>query len=352
MQCQSYLSYYRRTYIRPSKLYTWLEVACVSILISTLRFWIPYLFGYCHNDHHYHETQGKEGYGDVPNPTPFICPDHETNDLSLFFWNPTEHMVKWLLHATDYNDISTSILFAALFFFFFGTVFCFGIAVPTGLFIPAFIIGGIYGRLVGQLAAWMNGTHNLISSYAFLGSASALGGFTRVTISVALIALEATQNFQTSLYCYIVVVIAKLVGDSFNISIYDFVIEKKGYPFLVDTLGHEGYQLTTDEVMTKIMHKHELKKTQAKEMKHHDYPDWELPINVDKDNHRKWTRESDRHVVFYSILTVAEMFKILWDFPLSEEFVVEDRDHTNQWTTGGMCGTIERMIILRMLESR
>ena len=317
-----------------------------------MRFWVPYLFGYCHSDHHYHDTQGKEGLGNVPNPTPFICPDHETNDLALFLWNPTEHMVKWLLHATDYDDISTSTLFVALFFFFFGTVFSFGIAVPTGLFIPAFIIGGIYGRLVGKLAAWTYGTHNLISSYAFLGAASSLGGFTRVTISVALIALEATQNFQTSLYCYMVVVIAKLVGDSFNISIYDFVIEKKGYPFLVDTLGHEGYQLTADEVMTKVKHKHERQRGEREHIKHHSYPIWKEPIIVDKDEHRKWTRESDRHVTINSILTVLDMFQILWDFPLSEEFIVEDTDHTTQWTKGGMSGTIERMIILRMLESR
>ena len=261
-------------------------------------------------------------------------------------------MVKWLLHATDYDDISISTLFAALFFFFTGTVFTFGIAVPTGLFIPAFVIGGLYGRLVGKLAAWTYGTHNLISSYAFLGAAASLGGFTRVTISVALIALEATQNFQTSLYCYMVVVIAKLVGDSFNISIYDFVIEKKGYHFLVDTLGHEGYQLTTDEVMTKITHKHERQRLERESEKRRLYPDWKEPIVVNKDEYRKWTRESDRHITINSIVTVLEMFKILWDYPLSEEFVVEDRDHTNQWTKGGMCGTIDRMVILRMLESR
>jgi hypothetical protein len=39
-------------------------------------------------------------------------------------------------------------------------------------------------RLVGLLAAYRTGNYHLIGSYAFLGSASCLGGITRVTISV------------------------------------------------------------------------------------------------------------------------------------------------------------------------
>ena len=73
---------------------------------------------------------------------------------------------------------------------------------------------------------------------------------TRVTISVALIALESTQDLTLSLYVYMAVIIAKNIADSFNIGIYDFSIAKKDIPFLVDDLGYVGYQLTMEDVMT------------------------------------------------------------------------------------------------------
>lgn len=333
--CQRIIIPLRKKYVRTSKYKTLFEVIFVSLLISSLRFWVPYLFGTCVDDHNFHESQGdKNELANVPNPIPFHCEGEKTNDLGVMLWLPSEYMLKWLLHTDGYNDISTAHLIYSFFFYFFGAVLTFGLAIPSGLFIPAFVIGGTYGRLVGQLAASTTGNYSLITSYTFLGSASALGGITRVTISVALIALESTQNFNTSLYCFFVVIIAKLVADSFNIGIYDLVIEKKDIAFLVDELGYEAYQLSTDTVMT--------------------------PIQVTTKAHRRASlvsKPSTRSMLLevpdarkgmatiVDIDSVKNIVKLLIDNPYEFEFLADNKD-------GGLEGTIERLIIVRLLEHK
>lgn len=241
---QKKLKYFRTHYIRTSRFRTIAEVLFVSVFISSGRFWLPYLLSSCSGhdtSHAYHEAQqGHTPLWDTaPDASSFNCPNDEGNDLGYLLWVPMDSAIKFVLHGEGEGLISTANLFLALAFYFICTLMVFGTAVPSGLFIPAFMIGSLYGRLVGQLQAFMTGDATLLTAYAFLGAASALGGVTRVTISVALIALESTQNFSSSFYCYVVVIIAKLVADSINLGIYDNIIEAMNVPFLVDELGFE-----------------------------------------------------------------------------------------------------------------
>lgn len=319
---QRILMRWRKKHIRVSKIRTICEVVLVSLLVSTGRYWIPYIWGKCIDDHHFHEAQGDHNALDgTPDATPFHCGEHKGNDLGFLFWVPQEHMLKWVLHSPYYDDISTAQLIYAFIFYFLFTLIVFGIAVPSGLFIPAFVIGATYGRLVGQLASWQIGHDGLLTSYTFLGCASALGGITRVTISVAVIALEATQNFNTSLYCFVVVIMAKLIADSFNIGIYDLCIESKQIPFLVDEIGFEGYQLTLEDVLTPV----------------------KPVIGEETFANQTAVRESSMGTL-RSVESVANVLKVLRNTPYGHEFLV-----TNA-VSGAFEGTIERLIILRLME--
>lgn len=368
---QKHTMYFRKHYIRISKFRTLLEVVLVSLLISSIRFWVPYLFGSCIHDHDFEEAQGESHeYHGVPHATPFHCQHHYANDLGMLFWVPQESMLRWVLHSEGYDHISTGQLFWALIFYFFGTVLVFGIAVPSGLFIPSFVIGALYGRLCGQLNAYMTGNYELITSFTFLGSASCLGGMTRVTISVALIALESTQNITASLYCFMVVIVAKLVADSFNLGIYDMVIENKEIPYLVDDLGHEGYQLTVDEVMTPLKTSHEtVASPRSPTLTEDDIvmpPETSSPrqkrsssiaeeaIRSAMDTEVSAFDDADRAVIepdfdgiaeIMSTATVAAVLNLLAAYKIDHEFLV-----VNEF--GGLEGTVERLIILRLLEKR
>jgi H+/Cl- antiporter ClcA len=375
---QTHTMAFRRKYIRISKFRTVLEVLAVSLIISSCRFWVPYLFGKCIDDHDFEIAQGESHeYHGVPHATPFHCHHHHANDMGLLFWVPQESMLRWVLHSEGYDHISTAQLWYALIFYFFGTVLVFGIAVPSGLFIPSFVIGALYGRLVGQLHAYMTGNYQLITSFTFLGSASCLGGMTRVTISVALIALESTQNVTASLYCFMVVIIAKLVADSVNIGIYDLVIVMKEIPFLVDDLGYEGYQLTVDEVMTPLKTVHESGGPGSRGVvvspMEEDSEEAEFsPQGIAKKRNSavaeqammaSMARTADSAIPFddadraaiepdfdgiaeiVSTGTLEAVLNVLFTYQKDHEFLVINE-------IGGLEGTVERLIILRILEKR
>jgi H+/Cl- antiporter ClcA len=320
----------RKRMIRPSKLRTVLEVVLVSLAISVVRFWVPVAFGRCVSNEAFSETQvPRKLFNDAPSPAQFNCADREVNDLAIIFWVPMQSMLQYILHVEGFGAISVGTLCGCMAFSFVGAVMVFGTAMVSGLFVPFFVIGACFGRLVGMLAAYRLGNerYGLITTYALLGSASALGGMTRVTISVALIAMESTQNFSASLYCFAVVLIAKLVADSFNIGIYETVIELRKIPFLVDDLGHAGYQLSVKDCMTPVS------------LDHAHSPGVAM---------RGYGVESPRAQPLANIRSVETLHNVLHILRSNMEnfeFIVNNE-------SDNFIGTVERFVIIRLLEHR
>ncbi|KAM3713320.1 hypothetical protein ACJW31_01G246300 [Castanea mollissima] len=109
-------------------------------------------------------------------------------------------------------------------------LFTFGIAVPSGLFLPIILMGSGYGRLLGlAMGSYSNIDQGL---FAVLGAASLMAGSMRMTVSLCVIFLELTNNLLLLPITMIVLLIAKTVGDSFNPSIYETILHLKGLPFL------------------------------------------------------------------------------------------------------------------------
>ncbi|KAF0887983.1 hypothetical protein E2562_006905 [Oryza meyeriana var. granulata] len=170
-------------------------------------------------------TTGKSG-----NFKRFNCPAGHYNDLAS------------LLHATNVdatrNIFSTGTagefrLDSLLIFF---AVYCvlglftFGIAVPSGLFLPIILMGSAYGRITALvLARFARIDHGL---YAVLGAAALMSGSMRMTVSLCVIFLELTNNLLLLPITMFVLLIAKTVGDAFNPSIYEIILDLKGLPFL------------------------------------------------------------------------------------------------------------------------
>ena len=129
------------------------------------------------------------------------------------------------------------------------TVFTFGIKVPAGLFIPSMAVGAIIGRLLGigmEQLAYTHRSHEIFREmcasastcvtpglYAMVGAAAALGGVTRMTVSLVVIMFELTGGLQYIVPLMAAVMTAKWVGDAFGKEgIYDAHIHLNGYPFL------------------------------------------------------------------------------------------------------------------------
>ncbi|XP_070197620.1 H(+)/Cl(-) exchange transporter 4-like isoform X2 [Littorina saxatilis] len=140
-------------------------------------------------------------------------------------------------------------LFLALIFKSVITVFTFGLKIPAGLFIPSMAVGAITGRMIGigmeqlvlanpssPLFANMceqDSCHITPGLYALVGAAAALGGVTRMTVSLVVIMFELTGGLEYIVPLMCAAMTSKWVGDALGREgIYDAHIVLNGYPFL------------------------------------------------------------------------------------------------------------------------
>ncbi|KAJ5081945.1 CTD kinase subunit gamma Ctk3 C-terminal [Penicillium alfredii] len=140
-----------------------------------------------------------------------------------------------------------SLLGAALLGFFLSSI-TFGLEVPAGIILPSVTIGALYGRALGIVVRmWQEAYPKafLFSKcepdipcvtpglYAIIGAASALGGATRMTLSIVVIMFELTGALTYVIPIMIAVMLSKWCGDIFGKrGIYESWIQLKEYPFL------------------------------------------------------------------------------------------------------------------------
>ncbi|GJN01548.1 hypothetical protein PR202_ga18822 [Eleusine coracana subsp. coracana] len=178
----------------------------------------------------------------------FQCAMDEYNDLASLFFNTNDDTIRNLYSAgtdDEFHFSSMLVFFGASYFL---GIFSYGLALPSGLFVPVILTGAAYGRLVGMLIGSQSTLdHGL---FAVLGSAALLGGSMRMTVSVCVIMLELTNNLLLLPLVMLVLLISKLVADAFNANVYDLLVRLKGFPHL------EGYaepymrQLSVSDIVT------------------------------------------------------------------------------------------------------
>ncbi|SCZ87864.1 BZ3500_MvSof-1268-A1-R1_Chr2-3g05332 [Microbotryum saponariae] len=174
------------------------------------------------------------------------------------------------------------------------TAVTFGASLPAGIFMPSLTIGACVGRAVGLIMASIqraNAGTWLFSScppdgpcisppvYAVIGAASALGGVTRMTISLVrtavekgsrmkpaelicrfgglllqvVILFELTGAIELVLQVMLAVMVAKFTGDFFSKDgIYETWIILRNYPFLNNKVEYRQDTITARDVMTQI----------------------------------------------------------------------------------------------------
>ncbi|GFP80459.1 chloride channel protein clc-c [Phtheirospermum japonicum] len=160
----------------------------------------------------------------------FQCPPGHYNDLASLLLNTNDDAIRNLFSSNNKNEFHISTLFIFFVLIYFLGIITYGIAVPSGLFIPVILAGASYGRLTGRLLGPIS---NLDSGlFALLGAASFLGGTMRMTVSLCVILLELTNDLLMLPLMMLVLLISKTVADSFNKGVYDQIVKMKGLPYM------------------------------------------------------------------------------------------------------------------------
>ncbi|KAI8901888.1 chloride channel [Globomyces pollinis-pini] len=139
-------------------------------------------------------------------------------------------------------------LFWALVVKAFLSVITYGTQIPAGVFMPAMIWGGLYGRILGELVQGFQQEYSHWSifsacpaegicitpgMYSLLGAMGALGGITKLTVSITVIMFELTGTLNYIVPCMVTLIVAKFVGDSIiDEGIIENMIRLNGFPYL------------------------------------------------------------------------------------------------------------------------
>ncbi|XVF75077.1 hypothetical protein PTKIN_Ptkin13bG0159400 [Pterospermum kingtungense] len=202
----------------------------VSLLTSCCSFGLPWLSQCIPCTAHQPVPYQCPTRGGSANYKNFQCLPTEYNDLASLFFNTNDDAIRNLLRSGTEKEFHLSTLFL-----FFVAIYClgiitYGIAVPSGLFIPVILAGASYGRLTGTLLAPVVNLD--VGLFALLGAASFLGGTMRMTVSLCVILLELTNNLLMLPWVMLVLLISKSVADCFNEGVYDQIVKMKGLPYL------------------------------------------------------------------------------------------------------------------------
>ncbi|KAI9981920.1 hypothetical protein PInf_009703 [Phytophthora infestans] len=199
------------------------ETLLIAFSMATASFWLSYYFGTC-----------RELAGDYSDSlSRFYCPEGQYNDLASLFTVNYATSMKQLLHFTgeaSFTPFSLCMFFVVFYIF---ACWTYGIAVPSGLFVPSLLAGAAYGRICVMIVHYLGfpvGAQD--GMFALIGSACMLGGMARMTISLTVIILECTGVIEWGLPIMVSLMAARWVGNSFNEGLYDIHIHLNHLPFL------------------------------------------------------------------------------------------------------------------------
>ncbi|XP_062897788.1 chloride channel protein C-like [Mobula hypostoma] len=180
-----------------------------------------------------------------PEGTTWIGPDgiqHSNfsyNQAAALLVENGKNGIIYLFRRGTHKEFGFAALFTALVIYYLFSCWTAGTAMACGLVIPMLYTGALYGRIVGlimvsifgvqsdQYGAWIDP-----GLFAVIGAASYFCGVSRLTISLTAIMVELTNDVQSLLPTMVAVMVARMIGDMFNHSLYSSLLKQKCIPFL------------------------------------------------------------------------------------------------------------------------
>ncbi|KAI8815194.1 chloride channel [Cladochytrium replicatum] len=196
----------------------------------------------------------------------YTCPQGYYNPMASLILNPMSRAARllFLRGAPVILDMPTLLTFLVVFFGL--VIWNFRSFIPGGSILPQLLIGATYGRIIGYAGVWLSeglctnwiflpsvalsrantaefasnggscltmcGTTPDVSRYALVGAASFWAGVNRLTLFVAMVMTELTDDLAQIPPLIIGVFFAVLVGNRINKGLFQLMILSKGWPYL------------------------------------------------------------------------------------------------------------------------
>ncbi|KAF5907712.1 chloride channel protein 1-like, partial [Clarias magur] len=177
-------------------------------------------------------------------------------------WDPTAEPGLGRSSAWFHSEVSIFIILILFFIMkFWMSAVSTTMPIPSGAFMPVFILGAAFGRLVGEIMATLfpNGIlfdgivyRILPGGYAVIGAAAMTGAVTH-TVSTAVICFELTGQISHILPMMVAVILANMVAQGLQPSLYDSIIQVKKLPYLPELgFGHiSKYNIFVEDIMVR-----------------------------------------------------------------------------------------------------
>jgi chloride channel 7 len=207
------------------------EVFFVTSVIASIMFWMP--IALCNG-----ELDEKQF----------------NNSAALLFRDPGTKNIHALFHKTEDFNGGHLFLFGCIYYCL--ACWCYGLGLPSGLFVPSLLTGAAFGRLAGQsfqdlfALKYDSPLTTDPGVYALIGATAMLSGMARITISLATILMEASGTVQWALPIFVTTMCSKWAGDVFTIGLYDIHINLKHIPLLEANPEKEMLMMKASDVMS------------------------------------------------------------------------------------------------------
>ena len=225
------ITHWRIKNVNYSKKRRFIEVLCVSSAVSVVTFALPWVWGHCTKIPDTIDFTADQ-LTLLEELVSFGCPEGHYNEIASLIFTEASVAIRQLFHL-HHHAFRDSALIMFFFSYISMAVVVYGIAVPSGLFVPSLLSGAAFGRLFGNISLRLFPELAYSNTYALVGAAAVLGGMARMTISLTVILLECTGNEQYVLPLMLTLMTARITGGLFNDDLYHIHIHmKKGVQFL------------------------------------------------------------------------------------------------------------------------
>lgn len=194
------------------------------------------------------------------------------NELATLMSVPGEDTIRHLFSRGTHREFGYAAILLMLVLYFLGAAYTSGSAISSGTFVPMLLIGACIGRLVGLVTVDIAAHYGAGSegaprgvflppspwawidpgAFALIGAGAFMGGVTRMTLALAVIMMEMSNDVRIILPAMVAIMLAKFVADGACHSLNHGLLDVKCVPFLPKT-PHSAISLDLVEVRY-VMH--------------------------------------------------------------------------------------------------